>query len=252
MSRFKDKSVIVTGSSGGIGRETAIGFAKEGAKLMLADVKEAENAETLSMVQSLGAEAVTLSVDVTNEAQVKQMVDTTVEQFGSVDIAINNAGIAQPILPTHELDNACFDRVFAVNVKGVWWCMKYQIQQMLKQGKGAIVNTASTAAVHGSPCHAFYGASKHAVIGLTKSAALEYASKGIRINALGPGPTITPMNSAAREENPDFHDIGAHGTAIKRMAEASEQATAILFLASEEASFVVGHHLVVDGGFSID
>ena len=252
MSRFKDKSVIVTGSSGGIGRETAIGFAKEGARVVLADTKEADNAETLAMIQSLGGEAITLTVDVTDETQVEQMVETALEQFGGVDIGVNNAGINHPVLPTHELDNASFDSVFAVNVKGVWWCMKYQIQQMLRQGQGVIVNTASTAAVHGSPQHAIYGASKHAVLGLTKSAALEYASSGIRINALGPGPTITPLTDSLREKYADFYETGEQGTAIARMAEAKEQASVVLFLASEEASYVVGHHLVVDGGFSVD
>lgn len=144
MAKFEGKSVIVTGSSGGIGRAAAIAFANEGAKVALADIKEAGNAETLEMITSQGGSAITLNIDVSDEAQVKKMVGTTVEQFGGLDIGVNNAGIFQPVKPLHEQDNETFQKVMGVNLQGVWLCMKYQIQHMLKQNKGAIVNTAST------------------------------------------------------------------------------------------------------------
>lgn len=256
MFRFEGKSVIVTGSSGGIGRATAIAFAEEGARVALADVKEAENAETLEMITSMGGTAIALNVDVSDEAQVRQMVATTVEQFGGLDIAVNNAGIFQPAKPLHEQDNATFEKVIGVNLQGVWLCMKYQIAAMLSRGKGAIVNTTSFASVGATPMAAFYGASKHGVLGLTKAAAVEYASQGIRINAVGPGATMTPMLMAQAQQNPHFAEEQVEGQEqmlpIGRVASAEELARPILFLASDDASYMVGHNMMVDGGMSID
>lgn len=255
MARFEGKSVIVTGSSGGIGRATAIAFANEGAKVALADVKEDGNAETLEMITSRGGSAIALHVDVSNESQVKGMVETTVKEFGGLDVGVNNAGIFQLINPIHAQNDEMFQKVISVNLQGVWLCMKYQTQQMLKQGKGAIINTTSFASVAGTPGSAFYCASKHGVLGLTRSAAIEYASLGIRINAVGPGATETPMRETTVAENPKFAEALEAATEmvpIKRDADASELASAILFLASDDASYVIGHNLLVDGGMSVD
>ena len=255
MARFEGKSVIVTGSSGGIGRATAIAFANEGAKVALADVKEDGNAETLEMITSQGGRAIALNVDVSDEAQVKDMVETTVKEFGGLDVGVNNAGIFQLINPIHAQDDKMFQKVIRVNLQGVWLCMKYQIQHMLTQGKGAIINTTSFASVAGTPGSAFYCASKHGILGLTRSAAIEYASLGIRINAVGPGSTDTPMKETTAAENPEYVEAleaASEMVPIKREADASEMATAILFLASDDASFVIGHNLLVDGGMSID
>lgn len=256
MPRFEGKSVIVTGSSGGIGRATAIAFARESAKVALVDVKKEENAQTLAMITTQGGTAIALDVDVSDEAQVQEMVDTTFEQFGGLDISVNNAGIFQPAKPLHQQDNATFEKVIGVNLQGVWLCMKYQIERMLLQGKGAIINTTSFASVAGTPMAAFYCASKHGVLGLTRAAAIEYGAKGIRINAVGPGATLTPMLMAQAQENPAFAEEHVEGQEqvlpIGRVAEPEELASAILFLASDDASYMVGHNLMVDGGMSID
>ena len=251
MARFEGKSVIVTGSSGGIGRAAAIAFAGEGANVALVDVKKDDNAGTLEMITSQGGIAITLHVDVSDEGQVKKMVETTVEHFGGLDVCVNNAGIFQPVKPIHEQDNETFQKVMGVNLQGVWLCMKYQIQHMLLQGKGAIVNTTSAASDSGTPGTAFYSASKHGVLGLTRSAGLEYASLGIRINAVGPGPTLTPMMEELASNNPQMLEAGIETTPIGRVADPGEMASAIMFLASDEASYVIGHNLIVDGGMSV-
>ena len=251
MASFEGKSVIVTGSSGGIGRAAAIRFAREGAKVALADLKEEGNAETLGMITSEGGEAIALNVDVSVEAQVERMVEATVERFGGLDVGLNNAGVFQPLGQIHEQEDETFQKVMNVNLRGVWLCMKHQIRQMLKAGRGAIVNTTSSASVNGTPFSAFYSASKHGVLGLTRSAGIEYAASGIRINAIGPGGTMTPMLEAVMAKHPEFAEMGAERTPIGRNAHPDEMASAILFLASDDASYVVGHNLLVDGGFSV-
>ena len=251
MARFEGKSVIVTGSSGGIGRAAAIRFAREGAKVALVDLKEEGNAETLGMITSEGGEAIALNVDVSVEAQVERMVEATVERFGGLHVGVNNAGVFQPIGQIHEQEDETFQKVMNVNLRGVWLCMKHQIRQMLKAGRGAIVNTTSSASVTGTPFSAFYSASKHGVLGLTRSAGIEYAASGIRINAIGPGGTMTPMLEAVIAKHPEFAQSGAERTPVGRNAGPDEMASAILFLASDDASYVVGHNLLVDGGFSV-
>ena len=253
MSRFEGKSVIVTGSGGGIGRATAIAYAREGARVILADIKLPENNETLEIIASQGGTAIALCVDVTDEAQVKQMVNTAVDQFGSVDIGVNNAGVVSgTVKPVHELDVDVYEKVMGINVKGVWLCMKYQIIEMLKQGSGAIVNTASSkTVVAGTPGSAFYSASKCGVVGLTRSAALEYASTGIRINAIGPGSTVTPITQKLKQEHPEYHKLGIGMVPVGYEAEPEDMASAILYMTSDEGRYIVGHTFMVDGGISI-
>ena len=253
MPRFENSSVIVTGSSGGIGRATAIAYAKEGARVVLADIKVPENKETQRLITSLGGTAIALDVDVTDEAQVKQMVDTAVEHFGGVDIGINNAGVVSPnVNPIHELDEATYDRVLGINLKGVWLCMKHQVIQMLKQGSGAIVNNASSkTVVAGTPGSAFYSASKCGVVGLTRSAALEYISSGIRINAIGPGSTVTPITQKLKQDYPQYFEEGTKTLPIGYEADPEDMASAILYMTSDEGRYIVGHTLMVDGGISI-
>jgi NAD(P)-dependent dehydrogenase (short-subunit alcohol dehydrogenase family) len=188
---MKDDVVIVTGASSGIGRATALAFARGGAKLSLSDVNEAGGAETLSAVRAAGAEALFTTCDVTDERAVTAMVAKTVERFGRLDSAFNNAGIENDPKPLGDIDAAAFDRVIATNVRGVYLCMKAEIPAMLKRGKGAIVNTASVAGLVGAVGLSPYVASKHAVVGLTKSASAEYARMGLRINAVCPGLTCS-------------------------------------------------------------
>ena len=253
MSRFENKTVIVTGSSGGIGRATALAYAKEGAKVVLADIQAESNARTLELITSRDGTAIALNIDVTDEIQVKQMVDTAVEQFGGVDIGINNAGVVSGDTKfIHEQDEETYDRVLDINVKGVWLCMKHQIAQMLKQSSGAIVNTASSkTVVAGTPGSSFYSASKCAVIGLTRSAALEYISSGIRINAIGPGSTMTPILEKLKLEQPEHFEAGTRAAPIGYIAEPEDMASAILYMTSDEGRYIVGHTFMVDGGISI-
>ena len=252
MARFSGKSVIVTGSSGGIGRATAIAYAKEGASVLLADIKSAENTETLEMITSQGGTAIALYVNVTDQAQVKSMVDTAVKEFGGLDVGINNAGIFPDVKPIHEQDDETYQKTMDINVRGVWLCMKYQILQMLEQGSGAIVNTASSkTVVSGTAGSAFYSASKCAVVGLTRSAALEYASAGIRINAIGPGATMTPILENLVRENPGYFDDGTEAAPIGFIADPADMASAILYMTSDEGRYIVGHNLMVDGGIAI-
>jgi len=254
--RFEGKTAIVTGSGGGIGRAAAIGLAKEGANVVLVDLKSDGNAETLEMIESHGGNAMVSAIDVSKEEQVKEMTARAVSTYGSLDIGVNNAGIFQHVAALHEQTDADFSKVIDVNLRGVWLCMKYQLQEMVRAGKGAIVNTTSFSAVAGVPGVGFYVASKHGVLGLTRSAAVDYAPLGIRINAVGPGAVNTPMVDAQIDQNPEFAEqIRAAQKELmpaKRVAEPEELASAILFLASDESSYVMGHNLMVDGGMSID
>lgn len=244
---FKDKVAIVTGGSFGIGRATAIMFAKRGAKVAIVDWKEDQ--ETLQHIKSAGGEAIFIKCDVSKDSEVKAMVEQTVSTFGRLDYAFNNAGIEGASAPTHEATEENFDKVIGVNVKGVWLCMKYEIPHMLRQGKGAIVNCSSIAGVIGFPGIPIYTASKHAVIGLTKTAALEYANQGIRVNAVCPGAIQTPMIDRFIEKNKTTKEAMVSGEPIGRFGEPEEIAEAAIWLCSDASSFTTGHALVVDGGW---
>jgi len=247
---FEGKTALVTGGSSGIGRATALAFAGEGAGVVVADVVVPGGEETVSMIQNAGGEAVFVKVDVTSPAEVEAMVRQAVETYGRLDCAFNNAGIdleAGVPLHKHSLDG--WDRVIAVNLKGVWLCMRYELAQMRKQGSGAIVNTASIAGLTGLGTIA-YAASKHGVVGMTKVAALEYAKTGIRVNAVCPAAIHTAMVNEAMEAGPEIKAFIENMQPMGRVGEPEEIASAVLWLCSDGASFVTGHALPIDGGLT--
>lgn len=249
--QFQDKVVVITGGSSGIGRATALAFAMEGAKVLIADVSDERGLETVNSIREAGGTAEYISTDVAKADDVKAMVNKAVTQFGGLDIAVNNAGIGggnMVFLQDGTEDD--FDQIMGINTKGVWLCMKHEIEIMLEQGHGVIVNTASAAGLVGMPGGAVYSASKHAVIGLTKSAAGELAKKNIRVNAVCPGHTVTPMVTTLLDNRPDLQNRLLALNPMRRFGKPEEIAAGILFLASDKASFVTGMALEMDGGIT--
>jgi NAD(P)-dependent dehydrogenase (short-subunit alcohol dehydrogenase family) len=244
---FTGKVAIVTGGSFGIGRATAIAFALRGAKVIIADWVQDD--ETLQAIKSAGGEPLFLKCDISREEDVKMMVDKTISTFGRLDYAFNNAGIEGASAITHECTSEVWDKTIGVNLKGVWLCMKYEIREMLKQGKGAIVNTASIAGLVGFQGLPAYTASKHGVIGLTKTAALEYAKSGIRVNAVCPGVIKTPMVDRFTGKKKEVEKQFENMEPIGRMGAPEEVAEAVIWLCSDAASFVTGDAMAVDGGW---
>jgi NAD(P)-dependent dehydrogenase (short-subunit alcohol dehydrogenase family) len=249
-NNFDGKVVLVTGGGGGIGRASALAFAKAGARVAVVDRDVAAGTETTRLVETTGAQALFIQTDVTQATQVEAMVAQVVAHFGRLDCAFNNAGIEEEHMRLADCAEDTFDRIMAVNVKGVWLCLKYELAQMLKQGGGAIVNTASVAGLVGAPKMAAYSASKHAVLGLTKSAAVEYGRKNIRVNAVCPGVIRTAMFDRAVQADPKVGPAVAQLHPIGRIGEADEVAAVVLWLSSDAASFVTGHAHTVDGGMT--
>lgn len=244
---FEDKVAIVTGGSFGIGRAAAITFAKRGAKVMIADCVEDD--ETLNIIKGFGGEAIFFKCDVSDDTNVRLMVETTVKKFRRLDFAFNNAGVEGASAPTQDCTEKNWERTVNVNLKGVWLCMKYEIPYLLKQGKGAIVNNASIAGLVGFPGIPAYVASKHGVLGLTKNAALENAKLGIRVNAVCPGVIKTPMVDRFTGKNKEVEKQFENMEPIGRMGQPEEVAEAVIWLCSDASSFVTGHSMAVDGGW---
>ena len=250
MTAMKDKVVIVTGAKGGIGLATAQLFAKEGASVALVDTNDPKK-EAQDLIDA-GYQAISIQCDVSNEKAVEAMVEKTVDTFGKLDYAYNNAGIQNPVTDTVDLKEEVYDDVMNVNTKGIWLCMKYELLQLIKQGtEGAIVNCSSLGGLVGVPGRSVYHASKHGVLGLTKSTALEYASKGIRINAVCPGIIETPMVENMLATESDAMDELMKAVPIGRLAKAEEVASVVLWLCSSSASYVIGQAISVDGGYTV-
>jgi NAD(P)-dependent dehydrogenase (short-subunit alcohol dehydrogenase family) len=246
---FHGKVALITGGGSGIGRATALAFARAGARVVVADVRPEGGEETAALIRAAGGEAIVVRADVALAAEVEAMVAATVAAYGRLDIAFNNAGVASGGAFTADCAEEAFDRVIAVNLKGVWLCMKHEIAQMLRQGGGAIVNTSSVAGLVGFRGRGDYVAAKHAVIGLTRTAALEYAPQGIRVNAVCPGYVMTPLIEGVLRREPEHMARMVAAEPVGRLGQPEEIAAAVLWLCSDAASFVTGHPLVVDGAF---
>jgi NAD(P)-dependent dehydrogenase (short-subunit alcohol dehydrogenase family) len=249
--RFENKIAIVTGGTSGIGRAAAVALAAEGAKVVVSGRREKEGAETVLLLKKSGGEGFFMKTDVTNEENVAALVQQTLQSYGKLDIAFNNAGTEGILGPITEATAQSYNQIFDANVKGVFFALKHEIRAMLKTAGGAIVNTSSVAGSIGFPNFSLYTASKHAVLGLTRSAALEYAKQGIRINAVSPAAIETEMlDRAFGAGESDQKKFMATLHPIGRLGRAEEVASAVLYLCSPAASFIVGHDFLVDGGFT--
>jgi NAD(P)-dependent dehydrogenase (short-subunit alcohol dehydrogenase family) len=248
---FTGKVAFVTGAGTGIGRATALAFAREGANVVVADISERNIQEMARLIEELGGRVLAVTCDVTRTEDVKAALDKTIETFGRLDFAFNNAGVAQKLAPAAELDEAEWDRIVNTNLRGVFLCLKHEIPLMLKQGGGAIVNTSSSAGVKGFKSQAAYVAAKHGVVGLTRAAALDYAPQNIRINAVCPGIINTPMMERFTGGTAEGRERVIAQEPVGRMGQPEEIAKAVLWLCSDAASFVVGHAMVVDGGQTV-
>lgn len=248
MSPLEGKVALVTGGSSGIGRATALAFGRAGAKVVVAARRAQEGEETAAMIRAEGGEGLFVQTDVSHAGDAEAMVGKTVEAYGRLDCAFNNAGIVRRPASTADCPEEVWDQIIQVNLKGVWLCMKYEIPEMLKSGGGAIVNNASVAGLTGLRNFSAYTASKHGVVGLTRAAALEYAKAGLRINAVCPGYVETPLNEKALQD-PEFRARVLAREPVGRVGESKEVAEAVAWLCSDAASFVTGHAMAVDGGY---
>jgi NAD(P)-dependent dehydrogenase (short-subunit alcohol dehydrogenase family) len=248
---LKNKVALVTGETSGIGRATAIAFGAAGAKVVFSGRRDAEGEKTAKLIRETGVECLYVHSDVSNEEDIKSLVQKTVETYGRLDCAFNNAGIESSNKPLHEQSIEDFDKLMSINVRGLFLCMKYEIQQMLSQGSGAIVNNSSTLGLIALPGVSPYVASKHAVMGLTRSAALDYAKQGIRINMVNPGNTATEGLDRVFKKAGITADAIAAMVPMGRMGQAAEVAQAVVFLCSDAASYITGQPLVVDGGITV-
>lgn len=250
MKLFADKVVLVTGGTSGIGRATALAFAREGARVVVAGRREDEGAESVALIEQAGGAGLFVRADVSIEDEVASMVARAVEVFGGLHFAFNNAGMFLPPAPITETSAESIDRILAVNVRGTALCMKHQVPAIMQSGGGGIVNTASFLGIRAFPGSAIYNASKFAVIGLTKSAAVEFASQGVRVNVVCPGVIDTPMNEQMRAEESGREFLNGLQP-MRRTGRPEEIAGAVLYLCSPSAGFTTGTTLSVDGGITI-
>lgn len=248
---FKGQVALVTGAAAGMGLATAKAFAQAGAAVVLADYMEEAVKATAQELVAAGGKAIAMKCDVSDDAQVTAMIERTVTEFGRLDMAFNNAGVMTKIAPTGDSTREEWDRVIGINLRGVWSCMKYELQQMQRQGSGAIVNNASVGALTGNPGIGAYIASKHGVVGLTRTAALEYVKQGIRVNAVNPGTIDTQIARDVVGGNEQAFAELEKGAPIGRAGRPEEIASAVLWLCSPGASYVVGEALTVDGGLTV-
>lgn len=248
---FSGKVALVTGAAAGMGLATAQAFAEAGAAVVLADVREDLVRAEARKLSAAGHNAIAVPCDVSADAQVAAMVDRTVAEFGRLDAAFNNAGVMARIAPTADSTREDWDRVIGINLRGVWSCMKYELRQMQRQGSGAIVNNASVGALTGNPGIGAYIASKHGVVGLTRTAALDYIRYGIRVNAVNPGLIDTQIARDVVSGDEQAYAGIASSVPIGRAGRPEEIASAVLWLSSPAASYVVGHALTVDGGMTV-
>ncbi len=248
---FEGKVAFVTGAANGIGRATALTFARAGANVVVADVLEQGNQETARMIEELGGRTLAVRCDVTRAGDVKAALDAAIEAFGQLDFAFNNAGVEQPVKRAADVTEEEWDRLIDVNLRGVFLCMKHEIPLMLEQGGGAIVNTSSGAGVKGIAGQAAYCATKFGLVGLTKAAALDYAKSNIRVNAVCPGIIETPMMDRFSGGTPEGRERVIAQEPVGRMGKPEEVAAAVVWLCSDAAAFVVGHAMIIDGGQTV-
>lgn len=249
MKKLKDKIVFITGANSGIGRASAIEAANEGAIVIVADLEQVDHTETMKIITEISPKSIFIPIDVANEESVKNAISKTVNTFGRLDIALNNAGIGAPPTGIHDLTSKDWQRVIDINLTGNFYCVKHELEQFLKQGGGVIVNLASLAGIMPEATAPAYTASKHGVVGLTKNIAIQYGAKNIRANALCPAYVITPMTENAGEE---FHKKWIAEVPMGRLGRPEEVAKAFIFFASEDSSYCNGTSLIIDGGRSLE
>lgn len=249
MIALKNRVALVTGAGSGIGRATALAFARAGARVVASDIATTGLDETIQLIEEDHHKAIGVRADVSKDADMRRVVEEAMGMFGRLDFAHNNAGIEGATAPLVSYPEDVFDKVLSVNLKGVWLGMKHEIPRILESGGGAIVNTASIAGLVGFPNAIAYTAAKHGVVGLTRAAALEYGKQGIRVNAVCPGVIATPMIDRATASDPRMLDALKAGHPIGRLGRPEEIANAVVWLCSSEASFVTGHALTIDGGW---